>query len=44
MKHQKAIAEGLKINFQSNIPLTIHWVDKMLPELQEKKLYTIFQF
>ena len=38
MKHQKAIAEGLKINFQSNVPLTVHWDGKMLPDITRNEI------
>lgn len=37
MKHRKAIAEGLKAEFRSEVPLTIHWDGKLLPDITGKE-------
>jgi len=37
MKYRKAIAEGLKAEFRSEVPLTIHWDGKLLPDITGKE-------
>lgn len=37
MKHRQAIAEELKANFRPQVPLTVHWDGKLLPDVTGKE-------
>ena len=37
VRHSKAIAEKLKAKFQPQVPLTIHWDGKLLPDITGKE-------